>query len=576
MILFSCLFIINSSQAAELSTKDLQTRIDPGFIEIYSNNQKNIIKQNEIKVIDEPVMENKLENKPQLTNEVPDIKFELKGVQFSGNTVIPASDLERFFKKYIGKEVSLVDIKKSIESITYVYQEMGYITSKAYIPPQTMEDGIVKIAVLEGKIGNIDVNKTKWVRSSYIKNNILKPNEVQSTKVFNINNLKSSFNTINSKEYLKGNVTLKKGTTPETTDIHLNIEEKFPLELSTTYDNLGRKYIGTQRADVTIGTKNLTGFGDRFNESISLSKGVLALNSNYSLPIGYRGMELQLGYSHSNVKLGDELKSQKIRGQSNMLNTGLSLPLYQKNRLNLNSDVAFNLLTSRISDAADTFENKYKLSVIRTGLNLSNEDRTGRFYSRFEVSTGLPLFGATRGKYDQSAPCGQFVKFEANVTRFQSLPYNTYGVIRASTQYSPFHLLAPEQSSLGGMYSVRGYSEGFLNADMGYNLSLELRKPIPYLPNRLPVFYWKHKVVSVPLKNRIFLATFYDQGLGYQLRQNVPFSYKNFIQSVGSGLVINISKYLQTNMYIGIPLGHKREESQNSLRFHFGLNSNFK
>lgn len=561
-----------AANAAGSIPVEIKTQIDPAAIDAYSKQQQEIYEQTKNKEKQDFKIENEFEDEQiKKLNEEYNIHFELKGVEFVGNTIISTTDLNKSFEPLIGKEVGFNDIIDAILNITQIYQQMGYITSKAYIPPQKITDGIIKVNILEGKVGQIEINKTKWARTSYIKNNLVRSNNLEESQIFNVNNIKKSINDINSTEYLKGNVTLKRGEVPETTDIVLNIKERFPFDFGTSWNNQGQDYTGVQRAGIVIGNQNVTGFGDNLDNRLNFAKGLFALGTNYSIPLGTKGAEFQAGYSHSYVKIGNELKPDKIRGTSDGFNSNILIPLYKKSNLLLSSNIGFDMLSSRT--ISSVINKKYELRALRTGLNLEESDNTGRSMSSFTVSTGLPFLGAKTLKEDYSDATSKFVKLEANITRIQALPLNSFGVFRVSGQYSPSHLLPAEQIQVGGMYSVRGFREGFLYGDIGYNITLEARKAIPYLPDFIPVTYWRDKTVNVPLKNRIFLAVFYDQAVARELKQGVSYSYKNFIQSIGTGLNIYLTKYLNANVYIGVPLGRQRTDRQNSTRVHFGLST---
>jgi len=327
---------------------EIKNQIDPGAIDAYSKEQKFWFEQTETKEEEELQIENNLE-KDQInkTNVKSDIRFELKGVDFSGNTIVQSNDLDKFFEPLIGQEIGFDEILNKISDITKVYQLMGYITSKAYIPPQKITDGIIKINIIEGKIAQIEINETKWAKPSYIKNNLIASNDLQESKIFNVNNLKTALNEINDKEYLKGKVVLKRGDAPETTDIIFKVKDRFPLNFSPSWDNFGRDYTGVQRAGINFSNQNITGFGDTLNNTIDLSEGIFGINTKYAVPLGSKGVELQVGYSYNDIKIGQELAPEKIKGLSHGLKAALVFPLYKKDDLKLTSDVAYEMLSSK-------------------------------------------------------------------------------------------------------------------------------------------------------------------------------------------------------------------------------------
>lgn len=555
---------------------DIKTQIDPAAIDAYSKQQTQIYEQTQNKEKQDFQIENELDNNNPVKNinNNLNIKFELQGVEFSGNTIVSSNTLSEYFEPLIGKEIGFNEIINAISEITQTYQSMGYITSKAYIPPQEITDGIIKVNILEGKIGQININETKWVKTSYIKNNLVKTNDIQESKILNVNNIKASLNNINSTEYLKGKVTLKRGREAETTDIVLNIKDRFPLVFGTSMNNQGRNYTGIQRFGINVGNSNLTGFGDTLDNRLDFSKGLFGITTAYSIPLGSKGARLEFDYSHSSVKIGKELSSQKIIGKSNEFSSKISFPLYKKQNLIINSDINFDMLSSKTESSVNpAYNNKYELRALRTGLNLFNEDNTGRWISNITVSTGLPFLGAKTLKEDYSDATSKFVKLNGNITRVQALPLNSFGIFRITGQYSPSHLLSAEQMQAGGMYSVRGFREGVIYGDIGYNLSFELRKKCPFLPDTILIPYKKDKIFKIPLKNKIYISVFYDQALARELRQEVPYTYKNFLQSVGVGVNIYLTKYLNANVYVGVPLGRQRNYTQNSVRAHFGISS---
>ena len=77
----------------------------------------------------------------------------------------------------------------------------------------------------------------------------------------------------------------------------------------------------------------------------------------------------------------------------------------------------------------------------------------------------------------------------------------------------------------------------------------------------------------MPVKNSIKFAAFYDQGWGKVIQQNISAHHNNFFQSIGTGLRIYLGKFSTVNLDIGIPLGEKRYDGQNCVKFHFSITS---
>jgi len=487
--------------------------------------------------------------------------FVLKQVIFQGNTIYTTEELNKVIADKMGNYVDMQQMRAVMNEITAYYNSKGYITSFAYLPPQRVKNGVLQINIVESKVAEVEITGNKWTKTGYLKNNVFKANGIEEGKVFNINDLKKSLGKINEINYIKGRITLDKSADDESTSVSLDVKDRYPALFTAGYDNRGRNLIGVQRSVLTVGNENITGYGDRLYVNNVLAKNTYGLNTNYFLPLGPYGTELRLGYGYSRVKLGNEERYRRINGHANDFNVGLIQPIYESQNFKLTSDITLDMLHARTNINQDQLFDKYDLRALRTGINAIRDDNSGRWISRLEVSTGLPILGATTA-HAPGQGSSKFVKINPSIVRVQMLPYETTGIFKVSGQYAPVNLLPLEQLQIGGMDTVRGYREGILFGDKGYFMNLELRKTIPHLPD------YKY----LPLKDRIAFAVFYDQGMART--KGVKANYKNFAQSVGCGFRINVSKYLYGNLDFGVPLGRERTGDQTGMRFHFGLSSN--
>ncbi len=559
------LFCAQSSQMhAQVAPTDIKvpTNVDPGAIgrDALSENLKKS-NENKNKTDEKDILMPKEINSKASTG-LEQHRFKLKNIVLTGNTRVKNNELAAYIKTYTDKEITLDELTKLTNTITNVYRIKGYITSLAYIPNQEINDGILNINVIEGKVGSINIHGNKWTRSSYIKNKLLKKNRLKENSILNVSSLRKSLRDINEKNYLKGQVSLQKGEKQKTTDIIININESIPLELNASWNNTGRELVGIQKANINLRNSNLTGFGDSVAGGVSFAKGTFGVNSNYSFPVGPFGTSVNAGYYFSNVNLGGEYKIYNINGKSHIFRTGLTQPVYKSETLDISTDLNFDFLHSDMNIQKTISMHKYDLRVLRFGLNSIKESKSGRWISRSEVSTGLPLLGGTSGSA-YGIGSSKFVKFDTHLIRIQALPHNCRGIFKVSGQYSPNALLAPEQIQIGGMHTVRGHNESLILGDVGYNISMEILTPIPHLPD----------IKWLRLKNKVYLAGFYDQGLAHQIHKGRSINSSEFLQGAGIGLRCYLSKFLSANIDFGFPVGRKKYDRQDQFKIHFGLSS---
>lgn len=94
------------------------------------------------------------EVQPPLTLSTP---VQVHKVRFEGGTVYPLSDLREHYQPVIGRQVSLGELVELTGRLTQRYQQDGYLLSYAFLPPQDFSEGRVRVVLVEGYIGDYQV-----------------------------------------------------------------------------------------------------------------------------------------------------------------------------------------------------------------------------------------------------------------------------------------------------------------------------------------------------------------------------------------------------------------------------------
>ncbi|MHB8148586.1 MAG: POTRA domain-containing protein, partial [Desulfobulbia bacterium] len=87
-----------------------------------------------------------------------DVRIAVNGIHVSGSSAFTAAELEALVADLIGGEHTLAELYQGAARITAYYRERGYIIARAYLPAQEIQDGVVVIAVVEGRIGEQQIN----------------------------------------------------------------------------------------------------------------------------------------------------------------------------------------------------------------------------------------------------------------------------------------------------------------------------------------------------------------------------------------------------------------------------------
>lgn len=89
-----------------------------------------------------------------------------------GNRVIPQKEIDEILAPYLFKPISFVELLEVQQAIAQLYIKRGYLTSSAYIPPQTIKDRTIRIKIIEGKIEEIKISGLNKLQPEYIRSRI--------------------------------------------------------------------------------------------------------------------------------------------------------------------------------------------------------------------------------------------------------------------------------------------------------------------------------------------------------------------------------------------------------------------
>jgi hemolysin activation/secretion protein len=121
--------------------------------------------------------------------------------------------------------MGLAELEEIAGLVTAEFGDRGYTLARAYIPAQDIQDGIVEIVVVEGKVGEIIVKGNKNYSTDFIKRGFT---PVVEQSVIKHSSLEKSLLLLNEYPDLKLKATLEAGKEPGTTDIVATVEDRLP------------------------------------------------------------------------------------------------------------------------------------------------------------------------------------------------------------------------------------------------------------------------------------------------------------------------------------------------------------
>jgi hemolysin activation/secretion protein len=427
----------------------------------------------------------------QTTSEAPegseDVTFVLKDLQFSGNTVFTREELASQKKELEGKTVSLKDMFDLAAYMTNEYRRRGYFLSRAYLPPQEIEDGTVTLNFAEGYIERV-VTEGVYKNHPVIRATIKR---IQNQRPANIAEIERYLLELNDLTGLSAESVLEpgQGSVSETPAIGMRLMiDSDPKPVFSGYaaiNNGGSKYIGPFQAEGQVMAENL--FGLYGQTSVSATSAVPMEELAYfalqhSMPLTRPGLKLTGNVSYSRSKPGFTLKPSDIASDTYSGSLRVTQALIRSRDKNLYLEGMFDVKNVG-SDIATNRLYDDRLRVFRAGLSFDSSDifyGGGSNQLSGTVSQGLNVLGARKsGSADLSRLEGRsdFTKIEGSFSRLQRAPLglNLYTAVRG--QYTNDVLLSSEEIGFGGPDIGRAYDGSEISGDRGIVGTIEVRFP---------------------------------------------------------------------------------------------------
>ena len=86
-----------------------------------------------------------------------------------GNHILTEEQIDDAVYPYLGPGQTIHSVDAARAALQKIYSDAGYETVEVEIPPQHVHDGIVVLQVVEGKVGHLHVNGSRYFSLNEIK-----------------------------------------------------------------------------------------------------------------------------------------------------------------------------------------------------------------------------------------------------------------------------------------------------------------------------------------------------------------------------------------------------------------------
>jgi hemolysin activation/secretion protein len=386
--------------------------------------------------------------------------FVLRHVAVTGANAIPPGQLATAYQPYIGKSVSQADLVAIATAISDCYRAAGFHLTRAIVPPQDIQDGRVRIQVVEG--GIIDVVLKGEGAEQFGVRSLLNP--VIAEQPSRLATLERQLMLINTRPGVRITDTALEEVGTASGRFRLIVSlQTWHLYTSLGLDNLGSAAVGPWQSYATAAFNSYLVPGDTLAVNLSTTPGdvrQLAFGRvSYDVPIGTDGLRVGASGIYGEVWPGDwrHVYNDNTKTETFEMRASYSPLQSQRSTLTLTAATSF----SNVSEA-DVFGPFY-YDKIRT-FNLTTDYRLqdnfrGTNYLTVLWRQGLDILGSSHKGDDFLSRDGASGKFSALnfwFSRYQTITDAWSVKLAAAGQVASGPMFPSQQFYLGGAAFGRG------------------------------------------------------------------------------------------------------------------------
>lgn len=406
----------------------------------------------------------------------------VKKITVVGSSVFPLKVLERVTARYEGRRLTVQMMRGVAREVEEFYHRDGYLLARAFLPAQEVTDGTLFVHVVEGRYGRVLVEGNRYYTERFIRR-LFWP--ARRSSVVERSGLERAMLVLNEYPDLTVQSVFRAGEEVGTSDVIIKVRDARPLHVELAYDNFGAHVVGEDRGTLGLSAGNTFMEGDRLvlrGTQVVSGDSDPFVQFDYGFPVDHYGRRVSFGYANASTKLGQELAVLDIRGTADILSLTAWTPLTRSVRVNsdLACAIVFKDVNNFIFGTSPTSSDRLRNLVI--AYDQSWVHQGGRTVAQITATQGLGAgFGGTKNGAPEASRVGagsEFTKVNGEIVRIVRLSQANQIFLRASGQAASRPLAVPEQFSLGGADTVRGYAQSEFLGDDGYALTAEYRRSL--------------------------------------------------------------------------------------------------
>jgi hemolysin activation/secretion protein len=425
---------------------------------------------------------------------LPDVApmFRIEHIAFTGDSPLSHKVLDEVARPFVGKMLGRNRINLLLRRLTEAFIAHGYITTRAYLGEQNLASGTLTVNVIAGHVAAFTLNgqplrprSNQPGRIPPVGGGFLGDDGTAwafgdaQGDVLCLPDLEQGVDQINRLRRNHAEIQILPGETPGDSIVAITNHYGGPFYVDAGVDNYGSSDTGTMRYRASVEADNLIGFQESLSLSYVGTEDSNALVFSGAVPFGYQTLSYTTAVSEYQQSIGN---TALLDGRTFTQTLGWNDVLTRSATGRTSLD--FTLTKMRTERSVNGIElSPQDLTVLRVGMNglyrfAAQGDPAAATWDA-GISQGLPWLAASHDEpdLDSSDAHSQFTMGDTTLTLQATMgtlgqtSWAYRGTLRA--QYSPVALFGNEQIFLGGMDSVRGFTEGGIAGDSGFYLRNE-------------------------------------------------------------------------------------------------------
>ena len=407
-------------------------------------------------------------------------------IEVFGASSVDSAELRSLVSKVEGRSVTLSELNTLCTTITDLYRRKGYFLSRAYVPQQEIQAGVLKLRVIEAKLADITLTNNSLTTTDVIEARLSLADingHISDTKVE-----AALAATADLAGVQITRATVAPGVETGSTKLLITTAPKDRWAGSAYVDNYGALYTGKTRAGLSAVLASPTGTGDELSFSLisTTSAGLISGFLRYEKPI-YTRSTIFAQFAHTDYQLGGTYTALDAHGKADSAEVGASYVIAQS--LTHKFSATFAAGTRGIEDVVEAAltsnpkSDTYGTAAVDFRKTFVDGNRTANVNFGAKLTSGNLRFkdqaNATQDLATSNTQ-GNYTKIEVSAAYSHPVLSESYVSLTVKNQIAlnSKNLDGSQKIGVTGSDGLRAYSSSELLGDNGLLAQLEFQSPI--------------------------------------------------------------------------------------------------